>query len=432
MLKHFSLYGFLKNQRYFEPFFVLYLLQLGVDFTAIGILIAIREIVLNMIEVPSGAMADIYGRRRCMMASFIAYMVSFIAFALAQEYWHCVLAIIPYAIGDAFRTGTHKAMIFTWLEQREQREREEQGGQEGERGKIGGKQRVYGYTRSWSKIGSAVSIPIAVMVLLLTDDYRMLFWAALIPYTLALVNFFFYSQLVDGARQNNVRLGAVMRKSLHTCKQCIVFKPLRQLMCESMAFEGVFKASKDYIQPLLAQLAMGVSFPFVFAYSESVRSSVLIGVIYVLMHLCSALASRQSHRVTEYAASELVASRWLWVLNIILYTAMGFCLWWNYYALAVVCFMGVHIAQSLWRPLLVSRIDALSEQQLGATVLSVESQARSLACIILAPLLGVSIDYAGELWPLALIALVPAVIILCVLHTRTAHACITAQSDRAS
>ncbi|TFH33821.1 MAG: MFS transporter, partial [Dehalococcoidia bacterium] len=70
MLWRFSLYGFLKNQRYFEPFIILFFLQRGLSFTQIGFLIGFRELFINLAEIPSGAIADLFGRRRCMMLSF--------------------------------------------------------------------------------------------------------------------------------------------------------------------------------------------------------------------------------------------------------------------------------------------------------------------------------------------------------------------------
>ena len=67
MLFRFSLYGFLKNQRYFEPFLVLALLEKGMSFFAIGGLIAFRELATNLFEIPSGSIADLLGRRRAML-----------------------------------------------------------------------------------------------------------------------------------------------------------------------------------------------------------------------------------------------------------------------------------------------------------------------------------------------------------------------------
>jgi len=113
MIKRFSLYGFLKNQRYFGPFIILFFLQNGLSFTQIGFLVAFRELFINLMEMPSGAVADLFGRRRSMILSFTAYIISFAIFGLSGVYWHFFIAMFFFAVGEAFRTGTHKAMIFT-------------------------------------------------------------------------------------------------------------------------------------------------------------------------------------------------------------------------------------------------------------------------------------------------------------------------------
>ena len=96
MIARFSLYGFLKNQRYFEPFIVLFFLDQGLSFAQIGLLIGFRELCHNIGEIPSGAVADLYGRRRCMMLSFVAYIAPVFIhnlefLGLAQNLpWGCV------------------------------------------------------------------------------------------------------------------------------------------------------------------------------------------------------------------------------------------------------------------------------------------------------------------------------------------------------
>ena len=115
MLFRFSLYGFLKNQRYFEPFLVLVFLEKGLSFFLIGLLISFREVTINLFEIPSGAIADVCGRRMSMILSFAAYIGSFLVFGLAQHPALLFLAMFLFAVGEAFRSGTHKAMIFTWL-----------------------------------------------------------------------------------------------------------------------------------------------------------------------------------------------------------------------------------------------------------------------------------------------------------------------------
>ena len=58
----FCLYGFLKNLRFFDAFFILFLLSKEITYGEIGILYALREVTINLFEIPSGIVADTYGR----------------------------------------------------------------------------------------------------------------------------------------------------------------------------------------------------------------------------------------------------------------------------------------------------------------------------------------------------------------------------------
>jgi MFS family permease len=95
MLFRFSIYGLLKNQRYYEPFLILALREKGLSFFQIGILIGFREICINLFEVPSGTVADLYGRRLAMICSFSVYIVSFLLFGWSQS---LTLAIRSHAL----------------------------------------------------------------------------------------------------------------------------------------------------------------------------------------------------------------------------------------------------------------------------------------------------------------------------------------------
>ena len=143
MIFRFSLYGFLKNQRYFEAFLFLALLDKGLDFFQIGLLVGLRSLAVNLLEIPSGAIADVFGRRRSMILSLSAYIGGFVVLGAAGQVVVLGAGMVLLALGDSFRSGTHKAMIFTWLSRR---------------GRTGDRVKVYGYTRSWSKFGSAVSV----------------------------------------------------------------------------------------------------------------------------------------------------------------------------------------------------------------------------------------------------------------------------------
>ena len=52
---------------------------------------------------------------------------------------------------------------------------------------------------------------------------------------------------------------------------------------------------------------------------------------------------------------------------------------------------------------MISRINIHSTPEMGATVLSIESQSKSLMTMLIAPLLGWAVDRAGAFWPLAVV-----------------------------
>ena len=80
MIFRFSLYGFLKNLRFFEPFMLLMFRDGGLSYLPIGLLYSIRDIGTNLLEIPAGFFADSFGRRRAMVFSFSAYILSFFVF----------------------------------------------------------------------------------------------------------------------------------------------------------------------------------------------------------------------------------------------------------------------------------------------------------------------------------------------------------------
>ena len=401
MLRRFSLYGFLKNQRYFEPFIILFFLQQGLSFTQIGLLIGFRELAINLMEVPSGAIADLFGRRRSMMLSFAAYMASFALFGLSHSYAQLFLAMFCFSIGEAFRTGTHKAMIFTWLRLQN---------------RLNEKTKVYGFTRSWSKIGSAVSTVIAVVIVWWAQDYAWVFFLAIVPYAIGLINFAGYPKELEGKPVSRVRLGDVFRHLGKCVSDAVRLCGLRRLVAESMSFEGVYKAVEGYLQPVVQSMALGV---LAWAWlGETRRSALLIGIVYILLYLGSAFASRHAHRLAAHAGGEERSSRVLWLVVFCTYAGLVPLLYFGLYRAAVVGFVLLAMVQNLWQPMLVSRFDAFASETEGATVLSIESQARAIATMVIAPVFGMTVDYirangpGGEFWPVALIAAAIALLML--------------------
>ena len=396
MLFRFSLYGFLKNQRYFDPFLILVFREKGLSFFQIGILIGFREVCTNLFEIPSGALADLYGRRRAMIFSFCAYIVSFAIFAQSESLFLLFGAMFFFGLGDAFRSGTHKAMIFDWLRLQ---------------GRSDEKTKIYGYTRSWSQMGSAISVLIAGGLVFYRGNFVDIFWFSIIPYALNIINFFGYPAQLDGDRQSEFSLKAVVRLLSSAFKQAVHFAPLRRLVFEGMGFEGMYKASKDYLQPILKQTA--IALPLLLALDdESKRSALLVAGVYFVLYFLSSFASRNSHHISNWRGGDEGAARFMWWIDLALFALLIPALWFSWYPAIIVLFVGLAILQNFWRPGLISRFNAQSTPEMGATILSIEAQSKSLATIILAPLLGWLVDSVGNFSPVGIVGSCIAIAIL--------------------
>ena len=397
MLFRFSLYGFLKNQRYYDAFLILAFREKGLTFFQIGLLIGFREVCTNLFEIPSGAVADLYGRRRAMIFSFVAYIASFATFAMSESLFLLFGGMFFFGLGDAFRSGTHKAMIFDWLRLQ---------------GRSDEKTKIYGYTRSWSQMGSAVSVLIAGGLVFYRGNFTDIFWFSIVPYAFNIVNFFGYPAALDGDRKSEFSLKAVVALLGKALKLSVQFPPLRRLVFEGMGFEGMFKASKDYLQPILKQTA--IALPLLLMLDESKRAALLVAGVYFVLYFLSSFASRNSHKVTEWQGSDEGAARVMWWVNLGLYALLILVLWFNTYPAIIALFIGLAILQNFWRPGLISRFNAQSTPEMSATVLSIEAQSKSLATIVLAPSLGWLVDRVGSFWPVGVVGTLIAVAILLV------------------
>ena len=401
MIFRFSLYGFLKNQRYFEAFLFLAFLDKGLDFFQIGLLVGFRQLAINLLEIPSGAFADVFGRRRALVLSMSSYIAGFVVLGAADVLSALAGGMVLLALGDSFRSGTHKAMIFTWLNRQ---------------GRTDERVKVYGYTRSWSKFGSAVAVVGGAAIVLASDSYTWIFYAATIPYLAGIVNILGYPKEVDLAPTSSRSLVALAQHLVVLFRVVLRRGSLRRLVVEAMGFDGVFAAVKDYLQPVLETAAISIALVATSRMSETQRTALLVGPVYVVLYLLAGLASRRSHLVADAAGGEDRAARVLWGVNLGVFAIMLAAGWLDVLPALIGAFVILHVVHNLWRPILISRFDVHGDESQGASLLSVESQAQRLATMVLAPLLGLAVDRAGaaaaggQFWPVGGVGFVVALV----------------------
>lgn len=389
MMTRFSMYGFLKNLDFSKPFLILFYLSLGLNFFQIGILVSFLSICINVVEIPSGALADIYGRKNSMLVSMGSYIIAFAVFAFSTSYPPLFAAVFFYSIGDAFRTGTHKAMIFDWLRIND---------------RLSEKTKVYGYTRSWSKYGSALSVVIATVIVIFSEDYKWVFIFSIIPYLLGIWNLACYPDYLNKKLLDNIDLKFIFSHTLGSIKTTFGNIHLRKLVMQSLGFEGVFEVTKDYLQPIIKAQALVLVVYFTFPEKESI--AIIIGIVYFILHIISAEASRGAHIFGGKFKSEQGAIIFMIFAGFILTFLSSIGIYTKFFIVAIIAYILYYVIQNLWRPILVAQYDDHAGSSEQATILSIESQTKTAGITIIAPFAGYLADNYGIQSSLLMLSLI--------------------------
>lgn len=386
-LYKFSLYGFLKNLRFFEPFMVLYLLEKGLSFTQIGLLYGFREIVINVLEIPTGIFADGIGHKRTLMLSLIGYIASFVIFYFASNLAALFGAMVLFSFGEACRTGTHKAMIFEYLHQNSMDDQ---------------KTAYYGYTRSWSQTGAAVSALGAGVIVFWQDSYSSIFLFSIVPYILDFFLIMSYPDSLNGTgTSKGKKMSEIFRAVVKETAYIFSTKKTFIIIGNQSIHSGFYKAGKDFIQPILKSMALGL--PFLAAYSIEQRSSVAVGIIYFVLYLLTAFASRSAHIVVARTRSVAALLNGTLILGAVAGTAAGILYRFDLVPLAVLLYIGIFLLENLRKPAGVAYITDTLNPKAIATTLSAVSQASSIVTAAIAMFLGAAIDILGLGWGMAVV-----------------------------
>ncbi len=380
MFPRFALYGFLKNLRFFEPFLILIFREAGLSFTLIGSLYAIRDITTYLLEVPTGVFADAFGRRKAMLMAFGSYLVSFAVFYLGRGFGWFALAMVLFAFGEAFRSGTHKALILEYLKIR---------------GRPEVKVTYYGRTRSASQFGSAINALIAAALAFYTGSYRVMFLASAVPYVLDFINLALYPKELDGETRalRPETLKQQARQTVRDFRAMFTEPRVWRAILNSAGFMALFKATKDYLQPILEAFALGL--PLFLAYSGKQRSAVVVGGVYFLIYLTTSYASRNADRFTRRFASLGRAINRSYLLGVALLAVAGLGAGMGWSLLAILAYLGFYVLHNLRRPMNVAYISDQIESRVMASGLSVESVVRTFLAGLLSLLLGALADWLG-------------------------------------
>ncbi len=368
----FSFYGLLKNLKFFEPYLYLYLLSIGINLFQIGLLFSVKEIITYIFEVPSGILADQYGKKTELLICFIFYIISFLFFFVGGSFLVILIGMVFFGLGEAFRSGTHKAMIYSYLEQK---------------GWFSYKTFVYGRTRSFSLLGSSISAFLSIVFVLGLPALRWIFLLSILPYVLDFLLILSYPNTLNERIEANLSLKKFFSNSIGQLKSILKRKILIKPLLSSSMYDGIFKALKDYIQPILKVAMAGITISFLMSFAPEQRVKIVLGIVYGIFYIASSWASRNVYRLNKMFPSSFLMDAYFFVMGGIL-ILLGLFIHIKAIFLIIVFYFILYVMKDSRRPLVVDVLGDYMDKTQRATVLSIESQLRSVIVIVLAPLMG--------------------------------------------
>jgi MFS family permease len=372
----FKLYGFFKNLKFFEPFLLIFLLANNLSLLQIGLLISIREIIVNILEIPSGIIADYYGKKNELYFCFLFYIISFIFFFLTNSFSMAAIAMVFYGLGDAFRTGSHKALIYNYLDLKNWTQY---------------KTFVYGRTRGASLFGSSLSSLLAIVFILNIPSLNYIFLASIIPYLLDFALIVSYPNNIDS--KMHVRGKTNIKDALHSMFQSILKrKKLRSLTLSNGMFEASIVSIKDYVQPILQTTILSSTVIAAYNMDANKVLTIILGITYAIIYLVGSIGSRGTYKLIKYKSRQRLLNI-MYLALIVLLIALSFTIKSPY--LVILLFLLIYLIRDSRKPIFIDIIDDNMDKTERATIFSINSQIKSGFTIILAPLMGFVADKYG-------------------------------------
>jgi len=384
MLFRFCGYTTWRNLRFFEPFFVLFLLlQLDFSYVQIGAFLAYEKVLTGVLESPLGAITDRWGLRRGLIGMFVLNGVAYALFGLAAATASPVplvwAGLTLAGLGEALRTGTHKAIILDWLDGRNRAE-EATG--------------VIALTRIFSKISGGVAALAGGLLVWHYASFVPLFWASGLVCLIGAGWMVSYPPETEGEWSRRAASGSESENRAprwsQQIRQLFASPGLFMLIVASVIFETQFKLAMTYLQPYLA-----ASFGHHGLTVIGGIGAILIGSYYLAQGLLAGLASSFSTRLEKAFGGPESALRLVYVLAVcgMILAALGMAA--GFPLVGIVALFALAALQNVRRPILVSRLSCFMDKFQRATTLSIESQARSLCFALLAIVTGLVADHAG-------------------------------------
>lgn len=107
---------FCKNSWFWLGIWVFYYLRFT-NYAGIGIIETVLIVTMTLTEIPTGAIADLFGKRKTLFLSFLLQALGALWMALTPNFSGLALSVFVMGVGGALYSGTLEALVYDTLKQ---------------------------------------------------------------------------------------------------------------------------------------------------------------------------------------------------------------------------------------------------------------------------------------------------------------------------
>ncbi|MCK5474441.1 MAG: MFS transporter [Candidatus Aenigmarchaeota archaeon] len=337
----------------FVPILVIFFQAKGLTITQVMSLQALFALMVVILEVPTGAVADILGRKKTITLGTIFVGLGVACYAFAESFLGFVFAEMLFAIGAALASGADTAILYDTLKKLKKEKLFT---------KIVGRTTAIGFV--------ALAVASIIGSQLYTIDIHLPMLAAIIPAIIAGVVVY---SMHEPTKYNSK---ITIENTVNTMKKSLRFvathKQVKWLVLYASAFLAFDKAMFWLFQPFFVSVGLGVT---------------SIGWVFAVMSLIVAAGSLGAHKI-EDAIGEKASLILMPAVTVIAFLFLSFeNLYWGVIA--------VILGQFAWgysTPVMGEYVNRHVSSKNRATVLSVQSLAMNLAAAVTLPFVGYIVD----------------------------------------
>jgi len=350
----YNILQFLHMFLFFGAFITIYYVELNFTILKIGILASVLWLSSFIFEIPSGIVADLYGRKTSIIISNIFYFLWILFIGLSEKYYLFIFGVFFCGIRLAFKSGSDTALLYDTLKELKK---------EKEFGKYIGK------SISYLLIGIAVSAPIGTVLVKYTS-MNFVICISLIP---ALISIILSFMLIEPKcfDKPDKKPYKHFKESLFTVLKT---KKLLWLSIFFSSVSALFTIIFDYFQIILNNFNLDISY---------------FGFLLMFFLLISVIGSRKY----SYIHSKIKDFKILKYLAIIFSISMILIGFLQNIFIFIFLFCIIELLYGIFMPLKEHFINDEIQSKNRATIFSIMGFFVSVIIILLQPIIG----YVGDL-----------------------------------